>query len=70
MGVSGQHHAPAVLYPGIHWIGDWAGLRAGLDAGRMVIKLSVVITKEYQTQKFIQHSSIQVNSRGRQSYWR
>jgi hypothetical protein len=38
MGVSGQRHAPAALYPrgkdpGTHWIGDWVGLRAGLDAG-------------------------------------
>jgi hypothetical protein len=38
MGVSGQHHAPAALYPrertpGTHWIGGWLGLRAGLDAG-------------------------------------
>jgi hypothetical protein len=38
MGVSGQHHAPAALYPrertpGTHWIGGWVGLRAGLDAG-------------------------------------
>jgi hypothetical protein len=38
MGVSGQHHAPAALYPqgknpGTHWIGGWVGPRAGLDAG-------------------------------------
>jgi hypothetical protein len=38
MGVSGQHHAPAALYPrgkdpGTHWIGGWMGPRAGLDAG-------------------------------------
>jgi hypothetical protein len=37
MGVSGQHHAPATLYPrgkdpGTHWIGGWVGLRAVLDA--------------------------------------
>jgi hypothetical protein len=36
MGVSDQHHTPATLYPwdrtpGTHWIGDWVGLRAGLD---------------------------------------
>jgi hypothetical protein len=36
-GVSGQHHAPAALYPldrahGTHWIGGWVGLRAGLNA--------------------------------------
>jgi hypothetical protein len=36
MGVSGQHHAPAALYPrgkdpGTHWTGGWVGLRAGLD---------------------------------------
>jgi hypothetical protein len=36
MGVTGQRHAPAALYPrertpGTHWIGDWVGLRAGLD---------------------------------------
>jgi hypothetical protein len=37
MGVSGQRHAPAALYPwgkgsGTHWIGGWVGPRAGLDA--------------------------------------
>jgi hypothetical protein len=37
MGVSGQHHALAALYPrektpGTHWIGGWVGPRAGLDA--------------------------------------
>jgi hypothetical protein len=37
MGVSGQHNAPAALYPGertpgTHWTGGWVGLRAGLDA--------------------------------------
>jgi hypothetical protein len=37
MGVSGQRHALAALYPrgkdpGTHWIGGWVGLRAGLDA--------------------------------------
>jgi hypothetical protein len=36
MGVSGQRHAPAALYPrrkdpGTHWTGGWVGLRAGLD---------------------------------------
>jgi hypothetical protein len=35
-GLSGQHHAPAVLYPqewtpGTHFIGGWVGPRAGLD---------------------------------------
>jgi hypothetical protein len=38
MGVSGQHHGPAALYPGertpgTHWIGGWVGPSAGLDAG-------------------------------------
>jgi hypothetical protein len=38
MGVSGQRHALAALYPlgkdpGTHWIGSWVGPRAGLDAG-------------------------------------
>jgi hypothetical protein len=39
MGVSGQRHALATLYPprertpGTHWIGGWMGLRAGLDTG-------------------------------------
>jgi hypothetical protein len=37
MGVSGQHHAPAALYPRgkdprYHWTGGWVGPRAGLDA--------------------------------------
>jgi hypothetical protein len=36
MGVSGQRHAPAVLYPrgkdpGTHFTGGWVGPRAGLD---------------------------------------
>jgi hypothetical protein len=36
MGVSGQHHAPAILFPGerapgTHCTGGWMGLRAGLD---------------------------------------
>jgi hypothetical protein len=36
IGVSGQCHALAVLYPwerttSTHWIGGWEGLRAGLD---------------------------------------
>jgi hypothetical protein len=38
MGVSGQRHAQAMLYPeertpptGTHWTGGWAGPRAGLD---------------------------------------
>jgi len=35
MGVSGQQHAPAALYPrerpGTHFTGGWAGPRAGLD---------------------------------------
>jgi hypothetical protein len=38
MGVSGQRHAPAALYPRgkdprYHWIGGWVGPRVGLDAG-------------------------------------
>jgi hypothetical protein len=35
MGVGGQRHAPAALYPrercGTHFIGGWVGLSAGLD---------------------------------------
>jgi hypothetical protein len=36
MGVNGERHAPAALYPpgenpGTHWIRGWMGLRAGLD---------------------------------------
>jgi hypothetical protein len=39
IGVSGQRHAPAELYPpppqertpGTHWTGGWVGLEAGLD---------------------------------------
>jgi hypothetical protein len=36
-GVSGQHHAPAALYPqgkghpSTHWTGGWVGPIAGLD---------------------------------------
>jgi hypothetical protein len=44
--VSGQRHAPAVLYawewtPGIHRIGGWMGLRAGMDteAGGKILYL-------------------------------
>jgi hypothetical protein len=38
MGVSGQHHAPAALYPRgkdlrYQCTGGWVGPRAGLDAG-------------------------------------
>jgi hypothetical protein len=38
MGVSGQRHAPAALYPrekdpGTHCTGGWVGPRAGLNAG-------------------------------------
>jgi hypothetical protein len=38
MGVSGQHHTLAALYPrgkdpGTHCTGGWVGPRAGLDAG-------------------------------------
>jgi hypothetical protein len=38
MGVSGQRHDTAALYPrgkspGTHWTGGWVGPRAGLDAG-------------------------------------
>jgi hypothetical protein len=37
MGVSGQRHAPAALYPrgkdpGTHCVEGWVGPRAGLDA--------------------------------------
>jgi hypothetical protein len=37
MGVTGQCHVPAALYPrgkdpGTHWTGGWVGPRAGLDA--------------------------------------
>jgi hypothetical protein len=32
-GVTGQRHVPAALYlrEWSHWIGDWVGLRPGLD---------------------------------------
>jgi hypothetical protein len=46
MGVNGQHHAPAALYPGertagTHWTGGWVGLRADLEAetGRKILCL-------------------------------
>jgi len=36
MEVTGQLHAPSALSPytapGSHWIGDWVGARAGLEA--------------------------------------
>jgi len=36
MDVSGHHHVLATLppgrTPGTHWVGEWVGLRAGLDA--------------------------------------
>jgi hypothetical protein len=32
MEMSGQLQAPAALPPGTHWIGDWVGPRAVLDA--------------------------------------
>jgi hypothetical protein len=40
MGVSGQRHIPAALYPReripfIHWIESWVGLIAGLDTQRL-----------------------------------
>jgi hypothetical protein len=37
MGVSGQRHVPAALYPpgkrtpGTHWIGGWVDLITGMD---------------------------------------
>jgi hypothetical protein len=31
MEVSGHLHAPAGLFPGIHWIGGWVGPSASLD---------------------------------------
>jgi hypothetical protein len=38
MGVSGQQHAPAVLYPqerpSTHSTGGWVGPRSGLDGGK------------------------------------
>jgi hypothetical protein len=47
MGVSGQRHAPASLYPpertpGTHCTGGWVGLRAGLDTearGKILLPL-------------------------------
>jgi hypothetical protein len=49
-GVSGQRHAPAVLYPGertpgTHWTGRWVGPRAGLDIevrGKILLPLQVI----------------------------
>jgi hypothetical protein len=32
MEVTGQLHTTTALPPGIHWIGDWVGPRAGMDA--------------------------------------
>jgi hypothetical protein len=47
MGVSGQRHAPAALYPqektrGTHWTGGWVGSRAGLGTkfrGKILLSL-------------------------------
>jgi hypothetical protein len=47
MGVSGQRHAPAVLYPrgkthGAHCTGGWVGPRPGLDteaSGKILLPL-------------------------------
>jgi hypothetical protein len=44
MGVSGQYHASAALYPpgertpGTHWTGGWVGPRGGLDAENRFVK--------------------------------
>jgi hypothetical protein len=48
MGVSGQRHDPAALYPqgkdpGTHWTGGWVGPTAGLDTearGKILSPLS------------------------------
>jgi hypothetical protein len=38
--MSGQFHAQAALPPGTHWIGGWAGTKAGLDVeGRKFLTL-------------------------------
>jgi hypothetical protein len=47
MGVSGQRHVPAALYPGertpgTHCTGSWVGLRAGLETearGKILLPL-------------------------------
>jgi hypothetical protein len=46
MGVCGQHHALAALYPWqnnprTHWIGSWVGLRAGLDTLLVLYSLAL-----------------------------
>ena len=44
-GVSGQQHAPAVLYtrdiPGIHFTGGLVGLRAGLDGAENLVPTGI-----------------------------
>jgi hypothetical protein len=54
MGVSGQCHALAALYPGTHWIGGWVGPRAGLDEnfqGMKEIENALNSTKKVYNQK-------------------
>jgi hypothetical protein len=46
MGVSGQRHTPAALYPrertcGTHLIRGWVGPRGGLDATTIKLKLKL-----------------------------
>jgi len=47
MGVGGQHHAPAAIYPreknpGTHWTAGWLGPRSGADTearGKILLPL-------------------------------
>jgi len=45
MGVSGQQHAPAALYPrerpGTHCTGGWVGPRAGLDGRKNLVPTGI-----------------------------
>ena len=45
MGVSGQQHAPAALYPregpGTHFTGGWVGPRADLDGRKNLVPTGI-----------------------------
>jgi hypothetical protein len=75
MGVSGQGHAPAALYPrgkdpDTHWIGGWVGPRAGLDAGarRKILYPWIKTAKITVFRDVAQCSLVEVHRRFRGAY--